>query len=249
MSEHRSRSLLDFAITSSVVVLPVMLGMLLLVAVLRPMEPGLRRMNSDRYVSVRQVAALKTFEQAIVARSAMTDGEATATSVLTGLEVCRKEWTKALHPALAWMRTVMKHDADDHAQPADRIATQLATLDAALRSFSSRDNTRVERPVGLDLTRWYESANRMLATTVEVPEYPGRRFQVGCSDLADALHALSRGDARMLETLAWRGSEAAKSIAGWEPDVTLKLPGYELKLGGYKHQHTLYLWRIRKARD
>ncbi len=38
-------------------------------------------------------------------------------------------------------------------------------------------------------------------------------------------------------------------IAGWEPDVTVKLPGYELKLGGYKHQHTLYLWRIRKARD
>jgi hypothetical protein len=38
-------------------------------------------------------------------------------------------------------------------------------------------------------------------------------------------------------------------IEGWEPDVTVKLPGYELKLGGYKHQHTLYLWRIRKARD
>jgi ubiquinone/menaquinone biosynthesis C-methylase UbiE len=38
-------------------------------------------------------------------------------------------------------------------------------------------------------------------------------------------------------------------IEGWEPDVTLKLPGYELKLGGYKHQHTLYLWRIRKDRD
>lgn len=33
-------------------------------------------------------------------------------------------------------------------------------------------------------------------------------------------------------------------IAGWEPDKTVKLPGYELKPGGYKHQHTLYLWRI-----
>jgi len=32
-------------------------------------------------------------------------------------------------------------------------------------------------------------------------------------------------------------------IEGWEPDRTEKLPGYELKLGGYKHQHTIYLWR------
>ena len=36
-------------------------------------------------------------------------------------------------------------------------------------------------------------------------------------------------------------------IAGWQPDVTMKLPGYELKVGGYKHQHTLYLWRIKAS--
>ena len=35
-------------------------------------------------------------------------------------------------------------------------------------------------------------------------------------------------------------------IEGWKPDKTVKLPGYELKPGGYKHQHTLYLWRIKK---
>ena len=33
-------------------------------------------------------------------------------------------------------------------------------------------------------------------------------------------------------------------IEGWKPDITLNLPGYELKPGGYRHQHTLYLWRI-----
>ncbi len=35
-------------------------------------------------------------------------------------------------------------------------------------------------------------------------------------------------------------------IAGWEPDKTVKLPGYEVKPGGYKHQHVLYLWQIKK---
>lgn len=34
-------------------------------------------------------------------------------------------------------------------------------------------------------------------------------------------------------------------IEGWQPDKTLKLPGYEFRPGGYKHQHTLYLWRIK----
>lgn len=34
-------------------------------------------------------------------------------------------------------------------------------------------------------------------------------------------------------------------IAGWEPDKSVKLPGYEIKPGGRKHQHTLFLWRIR----
>jgi cyclopropane fatty-acyl-phospholipid synthase-like methyltransferase len=33
-------------------------------------------------------------------------------------------------------------------------------------------------------------------------------------------------------------------IEGWKPDKTVLLPEFELKPGGYKHQHTLYLWRI-----
>lgn len=37
-------------------------------------------------------------------------------------------------------------------------------------------------------------------------------------------------------------------IDGWEPDQTVKLPGYELKPGGYKHQHIIYLWKIDKGR-
>ena len=33
-------------------------------------------------------------------------------------------------------------------------------------------------------------------------------------------------------------------ISGWPPDKTVKLAGYELKPGGYRHQHTIYLWRV-----
>jgi cyclopropane fatty-acyl-phospholipid synthase-like methyltransferase len=37
-------------------------------------------------------------------------------------------------------------------------------------------------------------------------------------------------------------------IEGWEPDKTIKLPEPELKNGGYKHYHTIYLWRITGGR-
>ena len=77
---RRPLALLDFAIAASAAVVPVMLGMLLLVSVVLPMDGAstLSRSGSDRYVSVRHVAALKTFEAAIVARGAQrrTPGDA-----------------------------------------------------------------------------------------------------------------------------------------------------------------------------
>ncbi len=33
-------------------------------------------------------------------------------------------------------------------------------------------------------------------------------------------------------------------IEGWEPDRTEKLSEFEIKTGGYKHQHTIYVWTI-----
>src|SRR5256885_17244619 len=103
---ERRRSLLDFAIAASLAVLPVMLGMLLLVAVVRPldkpaalgMEPG------DRYVSVRHVAALKTFEEAVVRRRGATLAMPAASSLLDALPQCRREWG-AKWNALAWLRS------------------------------------------------------------------------------------------------------------------------------------------------
>jgi len=37
-------------------------------------------------------------------------------------------------------------------------------------------------------------------------------------------------------------------IEGREPDKTEKLPELELKPGGYKHQHVIYLWQMTKEK-
>src|SRR4051812_36696832 len=94
MRERRPIALLDFAIAASLAVVPVMLAMLLLVAVVRPADPALaaRRERVDRYVSVRHVAALKTFEAAIVERAADPKLPRDANALLEAVPQCRREW-------------------------------------------------------------------------------------------------------------------------------------------------------------
>lgn len=219
MTERRRRSLLSFAIAASIAVLPVMLGMVLLVAVVRPADPSAvpapsANDRNERYISVRHLAALKTFEQAVVRRNGPAPASPTGAEVLAALPSCQGEWDAK------WRAT--------DASQAERIAAQLAILDQALLQFSSRPNARVEAPVGLDVPRWFEQARGILGSTVEATQYPGREFKVSCGDLATALAALSRADARLLEVLAWRGTESARVVARWQPEQVMEIAPHQV---------------------
>ena len=223
MVERRTSSLLEFAIRSCIAVVPIMLGIVVLVAVIRPAEtgPASWQGRADRYVSVRHVAALKTFEQAIVQRPATAATAPTEADVLDGLPQCRREWRAAWNagPWLPW------RDATRAPIPsqAEHIATQLAEFDAALLRFSSRANARVGHPVGLDVARWFAAARSSLVTPIEPPENPGRQFQLACADLAAALTTLSRADGRMFDALAWRGTEGSAALARWRPEQEMAI--------------------------
>ncbi len=213
MAERRPTSLLDFAIAASVTVLPIMLGMLLLVAVLRPSEPARSHAASERYVSVRHVAALRTFERSIAKRVQATSAAPTAADVLAGVPRCSAEWGPRWTPV-----ALLRSGYQPPPSQAERIAAQLSELDAALQRFGSRPNTRVAAPVGLQPALWFEAAEAALHQPFETPEYPGKRFQVGCADLSAALTALTRSNARMLDALAWRGTEVPAVVARWGPE-------------------------------
>ncbi|MEO7056663.1 MAG: hypothetical protein ABI281_08885 [Caldimonas sp.] len=223
MAERRTLSLLECAIVASLALVPVMVGVVLLVAFVRPADPGTfgRPGSSDRYVSVRHVAALKTFERAIVERSAVAAGAVSGADVLRGVAGCRHEWQgdRGVLPVV--------HDflfgATTEATPADRIAGQLGELDAALQRFSGRVDSRVGHPVGLDATRWFAAADAALDMPVSSPSAPGQTFRVRCADLAGALGALRRGDAAMLDSLAWRGTEGSTALSRWRPDQEMQV--------------------------
>ena len=203
----RQRTLLEFAITASAAVLPVMLAVPLLVSVLRPADEARGpRWNgpSDHYVSVRHLQALKTFEQAIVPRRGTLTSAVSSQAVAEALPACGKDW------------------------PAEDLAAQLAAIDTALLRFSTRPNPRTAQPLGLDAARWLAAAAQALARPVEVPQYPERSFRLTCGDLSQAVQAMARADGRLLEALSWRGTVSAPALARWAPQQQVQVSARHL---------------------
>ena len=129
------------------------------------------------------------------------------------------------------MRQLLAKPHGPTLSPAQRMAAQLEELDAALLRFSTGANRRVTDAVGFDALRWFDALRATLQVPLEVPEYPGRRFIVQCSDLASAVAALARADGRMLGALAWRGTVVDKTIARWRPDQYVEISAREVARG------------------
>ena len=216
-------SLLDCAIAASLAVVPVMLGALALVAWLRPAEAGAgaRPLHPGHYLSIRHVAALKTFEHAVAPRRDDTLVVVTSAQVLDGLAPCRDEWGGG-NEVVQWLRR-FGAGGSAPASPADAVAARLTSLDAALLRFSSRDNRRVTGSVGIDAAQWFAAAREALETPLATRAAPDLPFRVRCADLAGALSALQRGDAGMLDALAWRGSVGAATLARWRPEQLVQV--------------------------
>ena len=230
MPEARRTTLLQFAIAASVAVLPVLLGVLLLVAVVRPLDPAAPSARTgDRHVSARELAALKTFERAIVRKDTVTVGPPTAILLLDRIPQCRSAWDG--HGTLMERVRAALFKTAPAPSPAEKIAAQLSDLDDALLRFSTGANRRVSAAVGFDSLRWFEAVGIALRLPVEAPEYPGRKFTVQCADIANAVAMLSRFDGRMLNTLSWRGTEVARVMAHWRPDQFVEVSAREIARG------------------
>jgi len=217
MAERRS-TLLEFAIAASVAVVPVLLLVLLAVDVIRPLDPAApATRGGDRHVSVREVAALKTFERAIVRRSAVTAGPPSAALLLDRVPECRSAW-EGRGGVLDRVRAALASNGVASPSPAQRLAAQLSDLDNELSRFSAGENRRVSEAVGFDSARWFDAVRLALQLPVDATNYPGRKFTVQCADISSAAATLSRADGRMLDALSWRGTEVGRVVSRWRPD-------------------------------
>jgi hypothetical protein len=207
----------------------VLLGVIALVAFVRPADPdGLwRQARSDRYVSVRHVAALQTFERAVVHRGSTAPSLVTPRAVLDGLPACRREWggdTGALH---ALRELVVGHG--DDAPLALRIAAQLNELDAALLRFSVRPNRARRAPCRRRRRALVRCRRRRPGDAArDPPRRPGSASRCAAPTWRARSAPLRRADAAMLETFAWRGSEGAATLARWRPDQEMRISAREV---------------------
>ena len=222
MTPRRTFTLLEFAIVASLAVVPVLLAVLLAVGWLRPLEAAARPAAPDRHLSVRHVAALKTFERAIVRRDGASREAPSAQALLAEIPGCRREWD-GTGGTLDRLRRALAKSAAGRRSPAEHIAAELQELDTALARFSSAASRRVSDPVGFDVHRWTAAVTAALHAPVEAPEYPGHRFALQCADVAGAVAMLVRADARMLDALAWRGTEVPATIARWRADQVVEI--------------------------
>ena len=173
MTEPRRRlTLLQLAIAASTAVVPVLLAVLLIVASARQMDGTRTALNSDRHVSVRQVAALKTFEYAIVQRNRVTAGPPSSEALLARFPQCRSAWD-GRGGVLTRMRRLFTRSPDQSSSVAIRMALQLDEIDQAVLAFSTGGNRRVSDAVGIDGARWFDAVSTALQTPIETPDYPG----------------------------------------------------------------------------
>src|SRR5581483_5913829 len=91
MADARRLTLLQLAIFAMIAIVPVLIAVLLIVATTREADLA-RPKNSDRHMSVRHLAALKTFELAIVRRDRVQSGPPSAEVLLARFPQCAREW-------------------------------------------------------------------------------------------------------------------------------------------------------------
>ncbi len=174
MTEPRQRlTLLQLAIAASTAVVPVLLAVLLIVASARQVDGTKTALNSDRHVSVRQVAALKTFEYAIIQRNRVTAGPPSGEALLARFPQCRSAWD-GRGGVLTRMRRLLTRSPDQSSSVAIRMALQLDEIDQALLAFSTGDNRRVSDAVGIDSARWFDAVTHRAANTDRDSRLPRR---------------------------------------------------------------------------
>src|SRR5580765_2912160 len=134
---ERSTTLLEFAIAASIAVVPLLLVVLVVVAELRPADPSAKaRPNGHQHVSLREVAALKTFERAIVRRDAVTAALPSPEALIDGVPQCRSDWD-GRGGTMYRIRELLARSQHAALSPAQRMAAQFEELDAALKRFST----------------------------------------------------------------------------------------------------------------
>ena len=204
------------------VVLALALGVFLWAGkalVLRPVETV--------YLDGRRLAALRTFERAIVPLKSLRNYPTpTADLVRARFEFCADPLQEQATVSARSKRT----NPCANASAAEELACHLRTIDSKLQEMSG--DRRANRVLGeryvVSVERWIEA----IRTSQEQPAVqpagerraPRKHEGVACRDALAAARQLAAGDGRLLGLIAWRELTPKSVVAGqFAPDQAVKV--------------------------
>jgi len=187
----------------------------------RPVEPV--------YLDAHRLAALRTFERAIVPLKTLRDYPAPdADLIRRQFDFCADPLQEQGREAVS-ARSRRKNPCANTGA-AEELACHLRTINARLNEMSgdhrkNRDRVLSERYV-VNVDRWIDAirtAERQPEAAIKGHEQ-GKRQAVACRDAFGAARQLAAGDGRLLGLLAWRELSPRNVVAGqFAPDQAVKV--------------------------
>ena len=179
------------------------------------------------YLDAHRLAALRTFERAIVPLKSLRDYP-----VLTA-DLIRRKFDFCADPLKEQSRETVSARSRRTSPcanfgAAEELACNLRTINSRLNEMSgdrpaNRDRVLSERYV-VNVDRWIEA----IRSATERPEQG--KPQVACRDALGAARQLAAGDGRLLGLLAWRELSSKNVVAGqFAPDQAVKVSGHILE--------------------
>ena len=168
------------------------------------------------YLDARRLAALRTFERAIVPLRSLRDyREPTAEQMRGQFAFCADPLKEQAGEAVSARSRRLNPCAGNGA--AEELACHLRTINSKLNEMSSDQRKDRERVLGeryvVDVDRWTESIRE-------------KQQVVACRDVVVAARQLAARDGRLLGLLAWREFSSKSVIASqFAPGQALKVPG------------------------
>lgn len=183
------------------------------------------------YLDARRLAALRTFERAIVPlKSVRDDPVPTADLIRSKFDFCADPWKQADRESVSARSRRTNPCANTGA--AEELACNLRTINSRLNELGddrgkNRERVLNERYV-VNVDRWIEairSSQRQPEAAMEGRQ-PGRPQAVACRDALAAAAQLAARDGKLLGLLAWRERSPKNVLAGqFAPDQAVKVAG------------------------
>jgi hypothetical protein len=181
------------------------------------------------YLDAQRLAALRTFERAIVPLKSLRDYKApTAELIRKQFEFCvdpLKEQSRATASARA-----RRTNSCANPSAAEELACHLRTINSRLNEMSGRKNREralSERYV-VDVDSWIDAIRTPAGQAVAKPAIesrgPGKQQAVACRDALAAAADLAAGEGKLLGLFAWRELSSKNVAAGqFAPGQALKV--------------------------